>query len=148
MSRSGYSEDCEYLELWRGAVDRAIAGRRGQTLLQELEAALLALPEKRLCAFDVANPKTGEVCALGAVALKRRLDKGAVRLAALREIEEEFPEGVEAETMCGEFNIAEALAKEITYINDEAAPADAQRRYEHVLRWVQSKIRREPAKSS
>ena len=36
MSRSGYTDECEYLDLYRGKVERAIKGKRGQKFLQEL----------------------------------------------------------------------------------------------------------------
>lgn len=53
MSRSGYSDDDDddggsRLNLWRGAVERAIKGKRGQAFLRELGAALDAMPDKRL----------------------------------------------------------------------------------------------------
>lgn len=143
MSRSNYSDDCENLELWRGNVERTIKGKRGQALLKELEAALLALPERALCANDVANPEDGTVCALGAVALKRKLEKGAVLPEALKRIAEEFPEGCEAEELADAFKISSMLAREITYINDEDGRYDEkpQDRYERVLKWVKSQIK-------
>jgi hypothetical protein len=41
MSRSGYSDDCDGWALirWRGAVNSAIKGRRGQQALREIVAA-------------------------------------------------------------------------------------------------------------
>ncbi len=36
MSRSGYQDDCEGLNLYRGTVRRAIRGKRGQAFLREL----------------------------------------------------------------------------------------------------------------
>ena len=147
MSRSGYHEDDSdnwSFIMWRGRVASSIRGKRGQALLRELEAALVALPEKKLCQSDFANPTTGQVCALGAVALKRRLDKGQDRATAIREIAAEFPEGEEAELVCEEFDIAEPLAKEITYVNDEYLTyedATPEKRYEEVLAWVRSKIK-------
>ena len=51
MSRCGYSEDFDDpLELgrWRGQVESALRGKRGQRFLRELIAALDALPQKRL----------------------------------------------------------------------------------------------------
>lgn len=53
MSRSGYYEDYEhdwYQIMWRGAVKRAIRGKRGQAFLREMLTALDALPEPRLIA--------------------------------------------------------------------------------------------------
>lgn len=144
MSRSGYSEDLDQWALirWRGAVKAAIRGNRGQALLREMEAALLALPEKALCAHDFADAKDNTVCALGSVALKRKLDKGKDLETAFKEIVKEFPEGCEAEEVAGEFNISDAMAKEITYVNDEWGPygCTPQQRYETVLAWVRENI--------
>jgi len=144
MSRSGYSEDLDNWALirWRGAVASAIKGKKGQALLKEMEAALLALPEKRLC-VGWTNPEAGEVCALGAVALKRKMDAGKHRVDATAELEREFHEDVAAEEVSGEFGIAEALAKEITYVNDEHGPYNAtpEERYEYMLKWVRENIK-------
>lgn len=143
MSRSGYSEDLDEWALirWRGAVASAIRGKRGQAFLKELEAALLDLPEKKLCSYDFANSESGEVCALGAVAIKRELDKGKDRASALADLAELFPEGSEAEAACGELGIAGALAKEITYLNDEDWKySTPEGRYEGMLAWVRSEI--------
>lgn len=145
MSRSNYSDDCENLELWRGNVERTIKGKKGQALLRELEAALVALPEKRLISDDMArmdeaHPADSEVCALGCVALKRGLDQGKDRLTVLKEIMEQFPEGCEASELADDFDISEMLAREITYVNDEMAPDRPEKRYEYVLSWVRSKI--------
>lgn len=147
MSRSGYSEDLDHWALirWRGAVASAIRGKRGQALLQEMEAALLALPEKKLTRNEVANPEEGTVCALGAVALKRRLDAGISREQALKEIAEKYPEDCEAEALGGEFDIAEALLKEITWINDEQLwrRMPPEQRYNEILAWVRENLRKE-----
>jgi hypothetical protein len=140
MSRSNYSDDCENLELWRANVERTIQGKRGQALLKELEAALVALPDKALTVNDMANPEDDSVCALGAVALKRGIEKGKDRLTVLKEIAQKFPEGCEAEELADEFNIASMLAREITYVNDEMAPNKPQERYEYVLKWVREQL--------
>lgn len=145
MSRSGYTDDCEYLGLWRGTVERSIRGKRGQAILKELKEALLAMPEKKLCSEFFANAETGEVCALGAVALKRRLDSGMERSLAMVEIEKKYPEYDDAEMVCKEFNISSALAKEITYINDEYynRHATPEQRYANVLKWTLENISQE-----
>src|ERR1700722_1111238 len=74
MSRSGYNDDCEQWALicWRGAVNSAIKGARGQAFLAELIAALDALPEKRLIATELEQE--GAVCAIGAVGRARGVD--------------------------------------------------------------------------
>lgn len=147
MSRSGYSEDLDNWALirWRGAVTAAIRGKRGQALLKEMEAALLALPEKVLCSGDFARAAEGEVCALGSVALKRKMDNGKSVAEALQELEKEFPDGTAAEEVNVEFGIAEAMAKEITYVNDEHGPYQCTpaQRYEVVLEWVREHIKKD-----
>lgn len=105
MSRSGYSEDCENLGLWRGAVDRAIKGKRGQAFLREMAAALDAMPVKELVADDVVRDSE-HVCAMGAVIVARRLDVSTVDIYY-------------ADDTAGMLGIAGALAKEIAYENDE-----------------------------
>src|SRR5882757_5650880 len=74
MSRSGYSDDCDgsALNLWRGAVEMAIRGKRGQAFLLEMLDALDALPEKRLIESELVS-KEG-CCAMGAVAVYRQID--------------------------------------------------------------------------
>lgn len=105
MSRSGYSDDCENLGLWRGAVSKAINGKRGQTLLKDLLKALDEMPEKRLIRMNLKT-ETGEFCTLGVLGAKRGIN-----------MEEIDPE--DSETVANEFNIADAMAKEIVYMNDE-----------------------------
>ncbi|WP_256576270.1 hypothetical protein [Pseudomonas sp. KK4] len=67
MSRSGYSDDCENWSLicWRGAVNSAIKGKRGQAFLIELRDALDAMPVKRLTTNTLEAD--GEFCTLGAL---------------------------------------------------------------------------------
>lgn len=105
MSRSGYSDDCENLGLYRQAVDRAIAGKRGQAFLRELAQTLDAMPVKEL-ARDTFGKVDGPVCTLGAVAAARKMDMS--RLDA------------ECRERLGEhFGIARSLACEIMFENDE-----------------------------
>lgn len=131
MSRRGYSEDCENnwdLIMYRGAVNSATKGKRGQALLREMLEALDNMPDKKLISGDLISPQ-GEVCALGAVAAARQLD--------VSNIDPEEPTQV-AHT----FNIAKSLAREIVYMNDEyywggEAPED---RWKRMRKWVASQI--------
>ena len=100
MSRSGYSDDCDNVQLWRGAVQRALQGYRGQAFLKKLRSALDAMPVRRLITDQIAND-AGEVCALGAVDPHAHVD----------------PEDREA--VARHFGIAPAMAAEIVYMNDE-----------------------------
>jgi hypothetical protein len=78
MSRAQYSEDIDGWELirWRGAVAKAIKGKRGQAFLREMLIALDALPDKRLIARELE--KDGEVCAIGSVGKARGIDLSTV----------------------------------------------------------------------
>jgi hypothetical protein len=132
MNRSGYSDDIDdnwSLIRWRGAVASAIRGRRGQAFLREMLAALDAMPYKRLITEDLVAD--GEVCALGAV--------GAARGYDMVDMDPEDRSGV-----AGTFGIAEALAAEIMFINDEPWwPREEQSpevRWSHVRAWVAAQI--------
>lgn len=129
MSRHGYSDDCDdalALGRWRGQVASAIRGKRGQTLLKDLVEALDAMPEKKLIKGELkAN---GQVCALGALGVKRGLN-----------LDDLDPE--DSETVAEVFNVAEQLAKEIVYKNDECCFGTDEERWEQMREWAQSKIR-------
>jgi hypothetical protein len=105
VSRSGYSDDGDYLNLWRANVERSLAGKRGQEFLRELIAALEEMPNKRLIT-DALQGENGEVCAIGAVGLKRGIDMKGLD-----------PE--EYEAVAATFKIPTILAQEIVYENDE-----------------------------
>jgi hypothetical protein len=111
MSRSGYTDDVEdqgALNCYRANVDRALSGKRGQAFLREMAAALDAMPVKELVADEVVRDSE-HVCAMGAVALARKLD--------VSNLDPEDPD-----TVAGTFGIARALACEIAYENDEFVP--------------------------
>lgn len=133
MSRAGYSDDCDSkwsMICWRGAVNSAIKGKRGQAFLRELLAALDALPNKRLIADDLI--REGEVCAIGSV--------GVARGVNMTEIDP-----YDFDTVSGTFGIAGALAREIEYMNDEACHVNEtpEDRFDRVRRWVASQIKPE-----
>jgi len=133
MSRSGYSDDCENVALWRGAVRRATIGYRGQHLLKKLRAALDAMPTKRLITNAIRN-EDGEVCALGA------LDPNAP--AYNTDIEFEWDDW-HARDLAKHFGIAHALAAEIVYMNDEAWRAKdetPEQRWTRMRAWVEAQI--------
>lgn len=127
MSRSGYDDDCSgaELNLWRGAVDRAIRGKRGQAFLREMLEALDAMPEKRLASSVLVDQETGECCAMGAVALKRGLDTSAV----------DPGDRVEVSAL---FGIAESMAAEIAFENDDdfGETTTPERRWEYMRAWT------------
>ena len=135
MSRSEYSDDCDGWDLvcWRGAVTSAMKGRRGQKFLIELRDALDAMPVKELIAHELV--KQGNFCALGVVGQKRGI--------ALESIDPE-----DHRTVAKQFNIANAMAQEIVFVNDEAAWDDEtpQLRWSRMRRWVDINILKEQSK--
>jgi hypothetical protein len=73
LMRINYSEDEDYpgqFGLWQANCRRSLSGRSGQAALRELEAALLALPSKRLIAGELNDGK--DVCAIGALVRYKR----------------------------------------------------------------------------
>lgn len=138
MSRSGYIDDYDDVDypaaLWRGAVASSIRGKRGQEALKEMLAALDAMPVKRLVAkeleIDTGMPfHRGDVCALGALGKARGMD-----------LSKYDPD--DTETVAGAFNVAEPLAREILWVNDEAGPPHEtpEQRWARVRAWVASRI--------
>jgi hypothetical protein len=115
MSRSGYTDDTDDqwgLIRWRGAVQSAIRGARGQTMLRELIDALDAMGDKRLYPGSFATAD-GEFCTLGVLGARRGL-----RMDDLGDEEDCDPEDVGAR-----FGIAKAMAAEIMWLNDEGHAA-------------------------
>jgi hypothetical protein len=127
MSRSGYDDDCDGWDLirWRGAVASAIRGKRGQAFLKEMLSALDDLPDKRLIDQDFVAD--GDVCALGAVGVKRAIDMANI-------------DPYDRETVAGTFGIPPALAAEIMEVNDAGRRVTPERRYLRVREWVAGKI--------
>jgi len=108
MSRSGYSDELDQWDLirWRGAVASALRGRRGQAFLQEMLAALDALPNQRLIIGEIQDA-SGDVCALGSVSLSRGIDPNDIDIENNEDVAEVF-------------GIAKAMVCEIEYMNDES----------------------------
>ncbi len=132
MSRSGYSDDGEYIAIWRGRVASATRGHRGQAFFRALLTALDAMPEKSLIAGELEQPD-GQVCAIGALGKARGVD--------LSKIDPECPEQV-----APVFDIAECLAQEVVYMNDEWGRYDEkpEDRWIRMRRWVAEQIRVTP----
>lgn len=133
MSRSGYVEDWDCDDwsyaLCLGKVARAFKGKRGQAFLVEMLAAMDAMPEKRLIANDLETPE-GAVCAIGSVGRARGVD--------MSKLDPEDAEGVGAV-----FGIAQSMAREIVYMNDEGGDHEEtpEQRFERIRKWVVSKIK-------
>lgn len=151
MSRSGYTDDYDYddplaLGRWRSAVRNAIRGKRGQKFLNDLAAALDAMPEKKLAAdvWEVPehgmpfSPRGGDVCALGVIAKARGIDTSR----------HDPDDDSAAEIVGSQLNIATAMAREIIWVNDEASAwpervVTQERRWQIVREWVREQIKQE-----
>lgn len=133
MSRSGYVDDWDGDEwsyaLCLGRVAVAFKGKRGQAFLKELLVTLDAMPEKRLIANDLETPE-GAVCAIGSVGKARGVDMSKLD-----------PE--DAQAVGAAFGIAESMAREIVYVNDEGGDhkETPEQRFERIRKWVISKIK-------
>lgn len=141
MSRSGYSDDCGGWDLicWRGAVKSALKGKRGQAFLIELRDALDAMPDKRLVTDTLEAD--GQFCTLGVLGAKRGIDMSGIDSHCRESVSEAF-------------GIAEAMAAEIVFENDEhpghyEMQADGggkwvaeypERRWKRMRNWVDSNI--------
>ncbi len=131
MSRSGYDDD-DYDQWanirWRGAVNSAINGKRGQAFLMELISALDALPEKKLVANELEMD--GQVCTLGAIGRARGIDMKNIN-----------PE--DCCTVANNFGISQALAREIMFMNDDVSVWElSDARFSRMRRWIESLIKK------
>lgn len=126
MSRSGYVDDCEHLELYRANVRRTIQSKRGQAFLKELGTTMDAMPEKVLIAGKLIDDH-GDVCAIGVVCKARGVD--------VSDVDYEDPESVGKSV-----GISRIMAAEIEYMNDEYGPWDGidspQKRWQRMRKWV------------
>lgn len=127
MTRANYDDECGGWALirWRGAVNASIKGKRGQKLLHELATGMDAMPAKRLIANELVT--AGDFCALGVVGINRGLD--------MAEIDPE-----DSAEVAKQFDIADALAREIVFVNDEMGSwkETPEQRWVRVRAWVTS----------
>ena len=135
MSRSGYSDDCENLNLYRNAVERAMRGKRGVKFFKELRDALDGMEHKRLIAEELVD-SGGDVCAMGAVFRARGMSDEEIS-----EINYDCP--VAVSRVAG---IAWSMAAEIEWENDERIfwgrnPETPENRWQRIRAWVEERIR-------
>jgi len=131
MSRSGYSDDCENLELYRRAVANAINGSRGQAALREMLAALDAMPVRELVKGALDDGE--RVCALGCLGRARGLEMDKI-------------DAFEPSEVAHAFGIARCLAAEVAFENDDdfhlykrdETPAE---RWTRMRAWVASLVK-------
>jgi hypothetical protein len=113
-------------------VASALRGKRGQEALREIRDALDAMPEKKLAAHSLKCDEG--VCTLGVLGEKRGLD-----LASL--------EDAPREKVAKAFGIAEAMAAEIMFMNDEgpywSGRETPEKRWQYMRNWIEGQIREE-----
>lgn len=134
MSRSGYvDDDCHdpHFARWRGAVTKAMKGKRGQAFLKELLAEMEKVEgtEDAILITAALQDEEGDYCALGMVGRARGTD--------MTKVDPEDPESV-----ASLFGIARAMACEIQYMNDEYGRYDEtpQDRFTRMKKWVEKQI--------
>lgn len=144
MSRSGYCDDIDDIlqfGRWRGVVASSIRGKRGQAILREMLAAMDAMPLKRLVADELEAPdlvsfshwgliEAPGVCAIGTVGRARGVDMTKLD-----------PE--DYSSVAGAFDIAEPLAQEIVWMNDESGPRreTPEQRFVRMREWIVANIK-------
>lgn len=132
MSRSGYNEDYDddqwSMIMYRGRVASATRGKRGQALFRDILTAMNGMPVKRLIAHELEEK--GAVCAIGAAGKLRGVDMAKLD-----------PE--DAESVAVKFNVADCLAREIVWENDECGrrKETPEERYARMRRWIRSQIK-------
>ena len=127
MGRSGYSDDCDNVAMWRGTVASSIRGRRGQVFLRELLTALDAMTEKRLIPDELEL--SGEVCAIGALGRQRGVDMSKM-------------DPNDGDQVAAAFDIARHLALEVVYMNDEVGRWQTpEQRWQRMRGWVAAQIK-------
>lgn len=129
MSRSDYSDDLDNWTMicWRGAVKSATRGKRGQAFFKELLEAMDAMTDKKLIAHELESE--GQFCALGVLGNARKIDMSKI-------VPTEFDQ------VSKEFNIAEALAREVVFMNDEDCytTEKPEGRWIRMRRWVETQV--------
>lgn len=134
MSRSGYDEydDSDNANWnmikWRGMVASATRGKRGQALFKDILIGLNGMSVKQLIKGDLVAAD-GAVCALGAAGKLRRID--------MYDLDPE-----DSESVAGKFDIADCLAREVVYENDDGEWRETpEQRFERMRKWVRSQIK-------
>jgi hypothetical protein len=132
MSRSGYSEvdDPTEFNLYRGNVDRTLAGKKGQRALLDMAAAMDAMPFKGLVSEELACEDG--MCALGVLGAARGIDFSG-----------HDPEDIER--VARDLDVTPMLVAEVSFMNDEGdfscAYESVGARWVRMRQWIGSKIK-------
>lgn len=127
MSRSGYCDDLDNWAhiRWRGAVNSATKGNRGQKFLRKLAQTMDLLPRKRLVK-EVLQDSDGDFCTIGIACHSQGLDLS----------KEYGPEDI-----AKQLGIAEALVREIIFMNDEHYYFETdEERWVRMRQWVEKQL--------
>ena len=131
-----------YPNLYDQTIRNAIGGKHGQAMLRKLERALLLLPKKRLISGALA--RSGEVCAVGALALQAGLDRGEAIDEVQARLEHDFRGAGEGDTcdLGVALGLQYCLAWQIGWENDEGGGygESPEARWSRLLQWVQKSI--------
>lgn len=126
---------------WEHNVRTTFRGKRGQTMLAELEEALVAMPEHRLIFGDIVRPTLRcindegdletvvEACAIGAFALH----KGITVVDIQRLYSPDDDSTAELGKLCG---MSYTMAWRIGQENDDWPKLTPEQRWEHIVKWV------------
>lgn len=157
MSRFGDSDESDIpYALWRGNVERALKGKRGQQALREMREALLALPEKKLINGALADvtyddddkPIPVGFCAVGAFAFFKRVKAGEPVedvLESLKQIPDDYDNEEGTIDEGRRQGLVNCLAYEFAQVNDDGLDQwrdtiTDEERYARYLAWVESQI--------
>lgn len=160
MSRFDNDHYDEYFnnqgEFWWANVQRALKGRKGQKALRELRDAMLALPEPKLISGRLAT-EDGHMCAVGVLAVHRRVSKGERREEVMRELaqlitvdEDGYDYDGDGDLKTAESGVKVgltfALAWQLGSVNDSYVRDETdEQRYERVMRWIDEQLLPVPA---
>jgi len=134
--------------LWEANQERCIRGRKGQAALRELEAALLALPEKRLITDELENAR-GDVCAIGALVRFKGKENPMIgdSFGGAEDNLTINADEIERATidLAQELGVPRLVALAVVRENDEdhyyyPATITPEQRYERMLKWVQQAL--------
>lgn len=147
MSRITYNE-CNDLESllaagrWEAREKKVMNGRPALRSFRELEAALSALPRKRLIEGEACDGL--DVCAVGALALYRRVQAGEHRGVVIADLTWEYGLEERSTVSLGELQgLTNTLSWIIVERNDERYwNMTPEERYDGVLTWVRENIAR------
>ena len=134
--RVSYSDEEDFVgqfDLYAANCERSLRGRKGQVALRELEAALQALPHPQL-GHDVLVEPTGEVCAIGAMMVQRRIDAGMSREQAIAECSN--VDSCDTQEAGERIGMPSLVAWSAAVENDEYRRETPEQRYERMLAWV------------